>query len=161
MSDYVVSTIIGELLSPGAIAPRVSVADKRQALGLVAEIAARAYGVKVPKVRAALMVREGLSSTGIGYGVAIPHAQIPGLSHLRGVFLRLNPAIDFGSVDEEPVDLIFALLSPPGAGPESLRTMARVARALRVPSLRQQLRQAGSADAIQALLVRDERPSAA
>ncbi len=153
--------MIGDLLSSGAIAPRLTVTTKRQVLATISEIAARAFKLKAPRVLDALLEREALGPTGVGHGVAIPHARVEGLDRMRGVFVRVVPPVDFGSVDDEPVDLIFALLSPAEAGSEHLRGLARVARAMRSAELRGQLRQAGGADAIQALLVRESRPTAA
>jgi PTS system nitrogen regulatory IIA component len=109
----------------------------------------------------ALLEREALGSTGVGYGVAVPHARVAGLTRLRGVFVRLEQPIEFQAVDDRPVDLIFALFAPPDAGAEHLRALARVSRVLRQADLREQLRQAHGADAIHALLVREARSSAA
>jgi PTS system nitrogen regulatory IIA component len=153
--------IIGDLLDGAGIAPRVSAADKRQALSIVAELAARAFALKAPKVFDVLMEREALGGTGVGHGVAIPHAQVAGLTRIRGVFVRLEKAIDFGAVDDEPVDLLFALLAPKGQGSEHLRALARVSRVLRQSKLREQLRAARGCDAIQALFAQDVRPNAA
>jgi PTS system nitrogen regulatory IIA component len=152
---------IGDLLDRGAISPRVTAPGKRQALAVTAELAARAFGLKCAGVLDALLEREALGSTGVGYGVAVPHARIPGLTRLRGVFVRLEQPIDFQAVDDRPVDLIFALFAPPDAGAEHLRALARVSRVLRQSDLREHLRQAHGADAIHALLVREARPSAA
>jgi PTS system nitrogen regulatory IIA component len=153
--------IIGDLLDAGCIAPRVAAADKRQALSITSELVARASGLKAPKVFDALMEREALGPTGVGHGVAIPHAQLAGLERMRGVFVRLEKPIDFGSVDDEPVDIIFALLTPKDRGSEQLRALARVSRILRQRQLREQLRLARGADAILALLTQDARPNAA
>ncbi len=153
--------IIGDLLDAGCIAPRVAAADKRQALSITAELAARANGLKAPKVFDALMEREALGPTGVGHGVAIPHAQLAGLDRLRGVFVRLERPIEFGAVDDEPVDLVFALLAPKERGSEQLRAMARVSRLLRQAQLREQLRAARGSDAILALFAQDARPNAA
>ena len=73
----------------------------------------------------ALLAREQTSSTGVGSGVAVPHARLAGLDRMRGVFLRLETPVDFDSVDGAPVDLIFALLAPADAGSEHLRALAR------------------------------------
>ena len=161
LSDDVSSRMIGQLLPAGSIAPRLTASNKRQVLATISEIAARCYPVKAGKVLDALLEREALGATGVGHGVAIPHARLEGLDRMRGVFVRVIPPVDFGAVDDEPVDLVFALLSPPDSGSDHLRALARIARALRSAELRSQLRQAGSGDAIQALLVRDERPTAA
>jgi PTS system nitrogen regulatory IIA component len=139
----------------------VTAVSKRQALSIVAEIAARSVDVTAADITAKLLARERLSSTGVGYGVAVPHARLRGLDRMHGVFVRLETPIDFGAVDEQPVDLIFALLAPADHPAEHLRALARVSRALRQADLRQQLRQASGVDAIRALLVRDARPTAA
>jgi len=152
---------IGELLTNGSIAPRLSVTNKRQVLSTVAEIAARCFKLKAPKVFDALMERETLGTTGLGYGVALPHARVEGLERIHGVFARIIPPVDFDAVDGEPVDLVFAILSPVDSGSHHLRALARVARAMRSAELRGQLRLAGGADAIRALLVNDVRSSAA
>jgi PTS system nitrogen regulatory IIA component len=147
---------IGELLDRNAIALRVGAANKRKALAVIAEIAARNFGLDASDVLDALTEREQAGSTGVGHGVAAPHARLEGLTRLRGVFVRLDRAVDFDSVDDQPVDLIFALFAPKeAAGVEHLRALARVSRMLRQADLRQQLRQARTADAIHALLVQD------
>jgi PTS system nitrogen regulatory IIA component len=146
---------IGELLDRNAIALRVSAANKRQALAVVSEIAARSLGLDAGEVLSALAEREQAGSTGVGHGVAAPHARLEGLQRMRGVFVRLDQAVEFDAVDDQPVDLIFALFAPMDAGSEHLRALARVSRALRQAELRQQLRQARTADAIHALLVQD------
>jgi PTS system nitrogen regulatory IIA component len=146
---------IGELLDRNAIALRVSAANKRQALALVAEIAARNLGVDAADILDALSEREQAGSTGVGHGVAAPHARLEGLERMRGVFVRLDQPVAFEAVDEQPVDLIFALFAPVDAGAEHLRALARVSRLLRQADLREQLRQARNADAVHALLVQD------
>jgi PTS system nitrogen regulatory IIA component len=153
--------MIGDLLAHGAIAPRLTVTTKRQVLSTVAEIAARTCQLKATKVFDALIEREALGPTGVGHGVAIPHARVEGLTRMAGVFARLATPVDFGSVDDEPVDLVFALLSPPSSGADHLRALARIARALRSAELRGQLRQAGGTDMLRAMLAREARPSAA
>lgn len=146
---------IGDLLDRNAISLRVSAANKRQALAVVAEIAARNLGLDVGDILDALTEREQAGSTGVGHGVAAPHARLPGLERMRGVFVRLEQPVEFEAVDDQPVDLIFALFAPPDAGAEHLRALARVSRLLRQAELRQSLRQARTTDAIHALLVQD------
>lgn len=154
-------TNLGELLERGAISPRVSAASKRQALSVISEIAARTFGLKAAEVFDALMEREAAGSTGVGHGVAVPHARLAGVERLRGVFVRLEQPIEFDALDDKPVDLLFALFSPPSSGSDHLRALARVSRALRQSELREQLRQARGADAVRALLTQEARPSAA
>lgn len=154
---------IGDLLDRRAVTPKASASSKRQALSLVAETAARRFGLEAGEVLEALLAREQLGSTGVGSGVAVPHARTPSLDRMRAVFVGLETPVDFGSVDGQPVDLLFALLAPEDAGPEHLQAFARVARLLRRSELRLQLRQARTPDAIYALLAQTEAapPSAA
>lgn len=152
---------IGDILDRGAIALRVSATDKRQILAHLAELAARNFGLEAGAVLDALSEREQAGSTGIGHGVAVPHARIQGLDRIRGVFLRVEQPVAFESIDDQPADLIFALLAPPEAGTEHLRALARVSRMLRSADLREHLRQARTPDALHALLVQEQAPSAA
>jgi PTS system nitrogen regulatory IIA component len=152
---------VGALLDSGCIAPRVTAASKRQALAVVAEIAARCFELKAARVLDALLERESVAPTGVGKGIAVPHAQVEGLDRMRGVFVRLQTPVDFDAVDDKPVDLIFALLAPPGAGSDHLRALARVSRIMRRADIREQLRVARSADAIHALLAQEVQISAA
>jgi len=152
---------IGDLLDRRAIAPRVTATTKRQALTVIAEVAARTLGLDADQALDALLARETIGSTGVGRGVAIPHARVAGLKSVHAVVARLEKPIDFDALDGEPVDLLVALFAPPEAGSDHLHALARVSRLLRQAEVREQLRQAHSADAILALLVREARPSAA
>ncbi|MDP1873553.1 PTS sugar transporter subunit IIA [Phenylobacterium sp.] len=152
---------IGDILDRGAIALRVSATDKRQILAHLAELAARNFDLEASVVLDALSEREQAGSTGIGHGVAVPHARIEGLDRIRGLFLRIEQPVAFDSIDDQPADLVFALLAPPEAGTEHLRALARVSRMLRSPDLREHLRQARTPDALHALLVQESAPSAA
>lgn len=154
---------IGDFLDRSAISARVSASSKRQVLAVISEIAARKLGLDPGDILDALLDREAAGSTGVGHGVAAPHARLEGLDRMRGVFVRLEQPVDFDAVDDKPVDLVFALFAPRDAGAEHLRALARVSRLMRQSDLREQLRQARTADAIHALLVQDNtaRPSAA
>jgi len=152
---------IGDFLDRGAIALRVSAANKRQALALIADIAARNFGLDSGVILDALTEREQAGSTGVGHGVAVPHARLEGLSRMRGIFVRLDQPVAFGAVDDQPVDLFFALFAHPDADSEHLRTLARVSRLLRHTGLREQLRKAQNADAVHALLVQEPDVNAA
>ncbi len=140
------------LLDRRAINASVSVNSKRQALQVVADIAARQLGLDASDIHQALTERERLGSTGVGMGVAVPHAALPGLDRMYGVFIRLEEPIDYEAIDDMPVDLIFALLAPENAGTEHLRALAKVSRVLRQKDLREQLRAIENSDAIYALL---------
>lgn len=152
---------IGELLDRDGVVARLSVSSKRQALFGAAEVAARKLARDPQEILDALMERESLGSTGVGQGVAVPHARLPGLKRMMGVFVRLESPIPFESVDDRPVDLMFVLLAPLDAGVEHLRALARVSRTLRQRDLREQLRQARTADTLYALLARETATSTA
>ena len=82
------------------------------------------------------MEREQLGSTGLGCGVAVPHARLKGLDRVTGVLVRLDQPVAYDSVDDRPVDVLFALFAPPSGGTEHLRALAAVSRALRSAELR-------------------------
>ncbi len=150
-----------DLLDRRCVTLKAGASSKHQALSLVAETAGRRFGLDAGAALDALVAREQLGSTGIGYGVAVPHAKAPGLDRMRAVFVSLERPVDFDAVDGAPVDLLFALLSPQAAGPEHLQAFARIARLLRKSELRTQLRQARTIDAVYALLTDTAPPSAA
>ncbi|QQQ17366.1 PTS IIA-like nitrogen regulatory protein PtsN [Brevundimonas vitis] len=152
---------IADLLAPGGILLRSGASSKRQALHVLAEAAARNLGVDEQTVLDALMEREALGSTGLGSGVAVPHARLDGLNRVCAVFVRLDTPVNFGAVDDRPVDLLFGLFAPPRDGAEHLRALAAVSRALRDPELREKLRQARTVDAVSALFVREAPATAA
>lgn len=152
---------IADLLDPAAVTLRVSAPGKRQVLGVIADVAARVLGVDADAVLDGLLEREAAGSTGVGQGVAIPHARIDGIDRVRAIFVRLETPVAFGSVDDKPVDLLVALLAPRDASAQHLRALARVSRMMRQPELREQLRQARSADAVNVLLAHEATSSAA
>lgn len=152
---------IGELLVQDGIVLRSGASSKRQALHGLASAAAQALGQDEARVFDALMERETLGSTGLGSGVAVPHARLPGLDRVKGVFVRLETPVLYDALDDRPVDLMFALFAPPREGAEHLRALAAVSRALRSSELREQLRQAHTVDAIRALFVTDPKVSTA
>lgn len=152
---------VGDLLTRDGIVLRSGASSKRQALHVAAEAAAQILGRDSQTIFTALLEREALGSTGLGGGVAVPHARLPGLDRVVAVFVRLDQPVAFDAVDDRPVDLMFALFAAPEAGAEHLRALAAVSRALRSPELRERLRQAHTPDAIHALFVLDTQKTAA
>jgi PTS system nitrogen regulatory IIA component len=152
---------IDDLLGSDGIVLRSGASSKREALRVIADAAAQSLNLDEGKVLDALLEREALGSTGLGNGVAIPHARVEGLTRICGVFVRMDTPVAYGAVDDRPVDLLFALFAPPRDGAEHLRALAAVSRALRSPELREKLRQAHTIDAIHALFVRDQTATAA
>ena len=152
---------IADLLADDGVVLRGGASSKRQALHVVAEAASHALGVPESRALEALLEREALGSTGLGAGVAVPHARLEGIARVTAVFVRLDTPVAYGSVDDRPVDLMFALFAPPKDGAEQLRALAAVSRALRSSEMREQLRQARTPDAIRALFVKDTTATAA
>jgi PTS system nitrogen regulatory IIA component len=150
-----------DFLSPEAIAPSLRVNSKKQALQELSIHAARMTGLDESSVFEALLQRERLGSTGIGEGLAIPHGKLPGLSRLFGFVARLEKPIDFEALDGQPVDILFLLLAPEGAGADHLKALARAARVLRQPGTMERLRAAHDAAALYAVLTETPTPQAA
>jgi PTS system nitrogen regulatory IIA component len=152
---------LSDLLTPDAVVAGLGVANKKSLFQVLGTIAERVHGLDARDVATRLTEREKLGSTGFGGGIAIPHGRIEGLSQVTGVFVRLDKQVDFAAVDDLPVDLVFMLLSPAGAGAEHLKALARVSRRLRDRGLAAKLRGAGSPDALYALLAGLEARDAA
>lgn len=154
-------TDIDDLIAPGAVLADMPATSKKAVLAALGTAAAAQWGLDGRQVAERLAAREKLGSTGFGGGIAIPHAKFDGLGQVRGIFARLARPIDFTAVDEQPVDLVFMLLSPSDAGAEHLKALARVSRRLREIGLAAKLRGAGSPDALYALLTGVEARDAA
>ncbi len=149
---------IADLLSPEAVLPHVKVASKKQLLQELARHAGQLTRLPERRIYEILSEREKLGSTGMGQGIAIPHGRVTGIEKMTGLFARLDHAVDFGSTDDQPVDLVFLLLAPEGAGADHLKALARVSRLLRNQSVCEKLRAASQGAALYALLT---EPSAA
>ena len=143
---------ISDLLSIEAVVPKLSVTSKKQALQELAKRAHTVTGLDERRIFDTLLERERLGTTGVGNGIAIPHGKIAELDGLYGVFARLDKPIDFDSVDEQPVDLVFLLLAPESAGADHLKALARVSRLLRDQTVCKKLRGSDNADALYSLL---------
>lgn len=142
-----------DIIGSDAVLAGLKVGSKKR---LLQEMASFAAGHD-PRISAgpcldALQQREALGPTGMGGGVAIPHARLEGLDRVIGYFTRLEKAVDFEAVDGLPVDLVFMLLAPQEAGAEHLRALARVSRTLRDPHICEKLRSTGDTGALYAIL---------
>jgi nitrogen PTS system EIIA component len=143
---------LADLVAPNAIIPALKVNGKKQALQELAAKAAELSGQNERTIFEILLQREKLGSTGVGNGVAIPHGKLAKLNKLFGLFARLARPVDFEALDGQPVDLVFLLLAPEGAGADHLKALARVARLLRDPEVARKLRQSRDAQALYAVL---------
>src|SRR5215510_12629808 len=146
------SMTLTDLVAPHAVVPALKVNSKKQAIQELAARAAELTGQGEREILEILQQREKLGSTGIGNGIAIPHGKLPKLERLFGLFARLDRPIDFEALDAQPVDLIFLLLAPEGAGADHLKALAQVARLLRDPDIAHKLRESRDAEALYAVL---------
>ena len=99
-------------------------------------------GLNADEVSTQIAKREELGSTGVGNGVALPHARLRGLKEPFGLLARLRRGIDFEAIDDQPVDIVFLLLLPDAPDDAQLNALACVARALRDPEALQRVRRA-------------------
>lgn len=150
---------LAELIGPEAIVADLRATNKKQALQELAERAAKLTGLHERQIFDVLLERERLGTTGVGNGIAIPHGKLPGLTRLYGLFARLATPIDFESIDERPVDLIFLLLAPEGAGADHLKALARVSRLLRDQAVCEKLRKTDNPEALFILLTQSAASS--
>jgi len=137
---------ITDLVAPEAILPALKVNNKKQALQELAARAAELTGQNERSIFEVLLQREKLGTTAVGYGVAIPHGKLPKLEKIFGLFARLDRPIDFEAMDGQPVDLVFLLLAPEGAGADHLKALARVSRLLRNQQTCEKLRAASKVE---------------
>ncbi len=135
--------------------------SKKQLLQELATLTADKTELDERTVFETLLQREKLGSTGVGGGVAIPHGKLPGISGIVGLFGRLHKPIEYDAMDELPVDIVFMLIAPEGAGADHLKALSRIARILRQDSTLAQLRTAEDADAVFSLLTDVENANAA
>ena len=129
-----------DILTEESVIVCTGLTTKREVLETLARHAAQLTGQDAEVVFRALEEREDLGSTGLGNGIAVPHGKFSGLAGVTAAFARLDPAVDFDAVDDQPVDLVMMLLAPLGAGADHLKALARVARVLRTDSVVEQLR---------------------
>lgn len=143
---------LSDLIPAGGVAVDLAATSRKQALHVLCELAQRRLHIPARPLLEAVMEREKLGSTGVGDGVAIPHARIDQVDRTCGVFARLKHPVDFDAVDGRPVDLVFLLIAPEDSGAEHLKALARVARVFRREDIRRALRAAPDADAALAIL---------
>ena len=122
---------LSDLIEVPAIMPALKANSKKQLLQLLSEKAAAITGIPEREIFDTIQQRERLGSTGVGNGIAIPHGKLAGARRITGVFARLDQPVDFEALDDQPVDLVFLLLAPEGAGADHLKALSRIARVLR------------------------------
>jgi PTS system nitrogen regulatory IIA component len=143
---------LGDLISPEAVIPSLKVKTKKQLLQEMSARTGRLTGLSERDIFDVLWQRERLGSTGLGHGVAIPHAKHPGIKRIVGVFARLAEPVDFDAMDGDKVDIVFLLLAPEGAGADHLKALACISRLLRDGQAVEKLRVSRDEAALYAVL---------
>jgi len=152
---------LSSFLRPNAVRVMAGTASKKRLFQDLGDIAQAVYGLDSAATLDALQEQETLGPTGVGHGVALPHARLHGLGKVAGIFIRLERPLDFDAVDRMPVDLIFALLAPKDSGVEHLKALAVVSRTLRDEATRAKLRQNTDPAALHAVLTGSQASQAA
>lgn len=144
---------LSSILKPEAVKVLSAASSKKRLFQEIGDVAGSAYDLNPQATVEALLDRESLGPTGVGHGVALPHARMPGIDSVVGAFLYMDKPIDFGAVDRQPVDLAFALFAPEDGGVEHLKALALVSRTLRDASMCAKLRANPDAATLYAILM--------
>lgn len=152
---------ISKLLIPGAVRVLGQMTSKKRLFQELGEAAAQAYGLNAAAAVDGLQERESLGPTGVGNGIALPHARLEDLTRIVGLFFRLEKPLDYDSVDRQPVDLVFCLFAPKDSGVEHLKALALVSRTMRDPAVCAKLRANSDPAKLHAILTEGRSTQAA
>lgn len=152
---------LGTILKPEAVKSISSCTSKKRLFHDLGELAESCYGLSSTLVVDALVERESLGPTGVGQGIALPHARLTEAEEVCGLFLRLEKTLNFDAVDRQPVDLVFALIAPENAGVDHLKALALVSRTLRDQSICAKLRANSDAGTLHTILTEVQSTQAA
>ena len=152
---------LSAILKPEAVKVFSAASSKKRLFQEIGDVAHSAYGLSASDTVEALLERESLGPTGVGHGVALPHARLEEIDKVVGAFVILEKPIDFGAVDRQPVDIAFALFAPNDAGVDHLKALALVSRTLREPALCAKLRANLDPGTLYALLTESQSVQAA
>ena len=147
--------LISEIITQPLVKTIVNISSKKRLFQEIALCLAENCELESDKILLALQEREQLGPTGMGNGIAIPHAKISGITHIKGMFTRLDKPIDFESVDRRKVDIIFTILAPRESGVDHLKALAKVSRVLRDQSICAKLRSTEDNAALYSILIQD------
>lgn len=152
---------LSDILSADAVRAFPKPTSKKRLVQEISGFCAQLYDLDEQILFEKMQERELLGSTGMGRGVAIPHARLPGLESVHGAFFALEAAVDFEAVDRQPVDLVFVLLAPENAGADHLKALAKVSRVFRDEQTRAKLRSTHDPSALFAILTEPAASQAA
>ena len=152
---------LSTLLIPAAVRVVGQMTSKKRLFQELGEVVAQAYGLSAASAIDGLQERESLGPTGVGHGIALPHARIEELDRIVGVFVRLEKPLDYDSVDRQPVDLVFGLFAPKDSGVDHLKALALVSRTMRDQAVVSKLRANTDPATLYAILTESRAPAAA
>ncbi|GLS86170.1 PTS lactose transporter subunit IIC [Cypionkella aquatica] len=152
---------LSKLLIPGAVRVLGQLTSKKRLFQELGEVTFQAYGLSSAIVVDGLQERESLGPTGVGNGIALPHARLEEIDKIFGVFIRLEKSLDYESVDRQPVDLVFGLFAPKDSGVEHLKALAQVSRTMRDPGICAKLRANSDPAKLYAILTESRTPQVA
>ncbi|MEY4983172.1 MAG: hypothetical protein RIR62_1438 [Pseudomonadota bacterium] len=152
---------LSKLLTPGAVRVVGQLTSKKRLFQELGELAASAYGLSAATAVDGLQERESLGPTGVGHGIALPHARLEDLDRIVGVFIRVEKPLDYDSVDRQPVDLVFGLFAPKDSGVDHLKALALVSRTMRDQNVVSKLRANSDPAKLYAILTEARAPQAA
>lgn len=144
---------LSEIINVNRIKSGINVKSKKRALEALSELVTQDQNqLDASDIFDSLIARERLGATGVGYGIAIPHGRIKNCKKITGAFIQLDQGVDFDAVDNQPVDMMFALVVPEESTDEHLQVLALLASMFNEESFREKLRQSKSNDETYQLL---------
>ena len=147
--------LISEIITQKLVLSLNNISSKKRLFQEIATHMAINSSVNPETIVTALQDREQLGPTGMGNGIAIPHARIDNISSIKGMFIRLEKPINFDSMDKQKVDLIFSILAPIDSGVDHLKALAKVSRLLRDQNICSKLRSTADITALHSILTQD------
>ena len=152
---------ISKILAPGAVRIVSHLTSKKRLFQEIGELMFAVHGLNPSIAVDGIQERESLGPTGVGHGIALPHARLQELDKITGVFFRLEKPLDYDSVDRQPVDLVFALFAPKDSGVDHLKALALVSRTMRDSGIVSKLRANNDPAKLHAILTEARAPQAA
>ncbi len=152
---------VSDILDPNAVKVLGGCTSKKRLFHDIGSLAESAYETEPTVVIDALIEREGLGPTGVGKGIALPHARLPSITEVRGLFLRLEKPLNFDAVDRQPIDLVFALIAPEQSGVDHLKALALISRTLRDQNICSKLRANSDPSTLYTILTEETATQAA
>ena len=147
--------LISEIITQKLVLSLNNISSKKRLFQEIATHMAKDCLVSTETIGTALQDREQLGPTGMGNGIAIPHARIDKISSIKGMFIRLEKPLNFDSIDKQKVDLIFSILAPVDSGVDHLKALAKVSRLLRDQKICSKLRSTADITALYSILTQD------